>query len=65
MLQRGVAEVAHGHFHQDFCIGTVHTPTGESCVVPNGGKKTTPVMVRELALAHARGVPAMVGEILN
>ena len=23
MLQCGVAEVAHGHFHQDFCIGTV------------------------------------------
>ena len=25
MLQCGVAEVAHGHFHQDFCIGTVLT----------------------------------------
>ena len=23
VLQHGVVEVAHGHFHQDFCIGTV------------------------------------------
>ena len=27
MLQHGVVEVAHGHFYQNFCIGTVRRPS--------------------------------------